>query len=345
MAIRKRNNNYWKKRSIERESETTKNSQKYIRRIKSAYISSAKETVNQVKSMYSAYYKKDSGFDKSALDKIANKGDIKRFLADMKRAGLSTYLPKNYKGRMTRAELLNAQIWGNVKELAQKEKTISTNSYRNTYENNYYKTIYDTSKGVNENIAFSTLDQNTVNKVLNTKFLGENYSQRIWHNTDILANNLQTILTQAIATGQSQDKTVRQILERYGTRGSAKQAYYNAQRLIRTETNYFQNQSELDAYKEMGIEKYKYLATLDLRTSEICREMDGKIFNVKDKKQGLNAPPMHPNCRSTTTPYIGKEYEPKTRIARDPQTGKNMTIRNMNYDDWYKIYVDISTKK
>ena len=51
-------------------------------------------------------------------------------------------------------------------------------------------------------------------------------------------------------------------------------------RLVRTEINYYHNQIDLRAYKDMGIEKYRYLAVLDNRTSDICQELDGQVFEV-----------------------------------------------------------------
>ena len=68
-------------------------------------------------------------------------------------------------------------------------------------------------------------------------------------------------------------------------------------------------------------------------TSEICQEMDGKIFNVKDGIPGDNVPPLHPNCRSTIVPY-SKWYEPETRLYRDPQDGKNKYAYNLSFGDW-----------
>ncbi|WP_316959815.1 minor capsid protein [Staphylococcus sp. IVB6181] len=47
------------------------------------------------------------------------------------------------------------------------------------------------------------------------------------------------------------------------------------------------------------------MAKLDERASKICRQNDDKVFYVKDMVPGVNAPPMHPNCRSTTAPYVG----------------------------------------
>ena len=339
MSIRIRNDNYWKKRSMERLIDAEKNSLPYLRRIKKLYRNSAKDTVETVRDMYRAYYKKN-GFDISALEKIANKGDLKRFQADLKREGLSTYLPEHYRGRMTRAELLNAKIWAETKKIAFQEQAISTESYTKTLKDTYYKSIYDTSKGVNQNIAFAEIPQKTIDNILNTKFYGENYSQRVWHNTGKLANKLQEVIGEAILTGQSLDKTKKQLLQAYGIQGKPKGGYYDAERLVRTETNYFANRARLQSYEEMGIKRFKFLAVLDMRTSEICREHDGKIYNVSQAVQGENTPPLHPNCRSTTVPYIGKEYEPDIRIARDPETGKNYYIANLNYDDWYKMYVE-----
>ena len=47
------------------------------------------------------------------------------------------------------------------------------------------------------------------------------------------------------------------------------------------------------AYDELDIDKYKILATLDKRTSEICQKLDGEVFNVKDAVIGVNMPPFH----------------------------------------------------
>lgn len=76
---------------------------------------------------------------------------------------------------------------------------------------------------------------------------------------------------------------------------------YNAQRLVNTQVSYFMNMAELRAYEELGIEQYKYLATLDERTCESCSPLDNKIFKVSEAVGGVNLPPMHPHCRCTTT--------------------------------------------
>ncbi|MDR2336710.1 MAG: minor capsid protein, partial [Candidatus Nomurabacteria bacterium] len=110
----------------------------------------------------------------------------------------------------------------------------------------------------------------------------------------------------------------------------------DAARLIRTETNYFENQAEIETARELGIEKLQFIATLDSRTSSICRDHDHDIIDTDKAVQGDNAPPLHPYCRSTLSFYIGKEYEPEIRIARDPKTGRNKYVTNMSYNEWAK---------
>lgn len=80
----------------------------------------------------------------------------------------------------------------------------------------------------------------------------------------------------------------------------------------------------------MGIEQYKYLATLDERTCETCSPLDGKIFYIKDAVEGVNYPSMHPHCRCTTT--FPRNYA--ARWARDPHSGKGYKIPDMTYSEW-----------
>lgn len=331
---RKRTNAYWQKRSEQRLTESEQTSESYAKQVRKVYQEAQRQTVLEVRKMYEAYYKKNEGFDMQALRSIAPSGDIKRFQAQMREAGLSTYLPDNYKGRMTRLELLNAQMWGEVKKAATKHDAIETVAHKKVYDDTYHRTAYDVSKGIGGTpSSFSILDTKTVDRVLNAKFQGKNFSERIWGNTDILAKQLKEKLAVAIATGQSLDKTSRDIRERFGV------SKYYADRLIRTESNYFHNVATLDSYKAMGIEKFQFLATLDMRTSEVCQHADGKIFKVKDAIVGVNVPPLHPNCRSTIVPYL-KNYQPNTRIYRDPETGRNKYIYNVSYTDWKNQFKD-----
>ncbi len=112
-------------------------------------------------------------------------------------------------------------------------------------------------------------------------------------------------------------------------------------RLVRTEVNYFSNQGTLEGLKAAGFTKYRFIATLDLRTSEMCRKLDLKVFNIDDAEIGVNLPPLHPFCRSVIVPaYENENRAVRTRWARNPITGKGMKVpADMSYKEWEKKYV------
>ena len=99
--------------------------------------------------------------------------------------------------------------------------------------------------------------------------------------------------------------------------------YYQAARLVRTETNYAMNQAHLNGYKEAGIKQYKFLAFIDHRTSPQCKRLDGQTINADDATVGDNMPPMHPNCRSTIIPIV--ERVNKFTNFKDPAATNTKT--------------------
>jgi len=171
-----------------------------------------------------------------------------------------------------------------------------------------------------------------IDRVINSKWSGANYSTRIWHNTNALAQDLKEELLLSLITGRTDRETADIIANKFATGAS------QARRLVRTESCNLANQMEMASYEECGIEYYRFVATLDLKTSSICRSLDGKRFKVSEQQPGLNCPPMHPWCRSTTICDIGsEELAQMKRRARDPVTGKtNMVPADMTYEQWYK---------
>lgn len=330
--LRKQTHAYWQKRSVERTLAAERQALPYIRKARQVYAKSAREITKQVQDIYAKYYR-DNGFDTQALRELAPQGDVRRLKARMRKLGLETNLPDNYAYRVSRLEMLNMQMRAEAYDAGRQVKTLTGKTLSNTYQTSYYRTIYDTAKGIGHTPAFSQLNSAVVSKVLDSKNYGKNFSERIWGRSQKLSDELQSIIGTAIATGQSPAKTTRLLRERFNVSASS------AERLIRTETSYFENQAELDAYKEMDIEEFEFVATLDNRTSAICQHTDNKVFKVKDAKVGVNVPPLHPYCRSTIAPHLGKEWQPELRIARNPQTGRNEYVTNMSYVGWAGRYV------
>lgn len=321
---------YWDKRALQRLTDAEKSTDAYTKRIKKIYNQAYKNIQKEIELVYKNY-SKDTGIDVQKLKTLLSKKETDKLWKTLKRQGLDKYVKDNYKSRISRLEQIQAQIYGKAKLIYDKEELEQTMAYKGVINDSYYKAIYDTQMGTGYDFSFNRIDKNLVNSLLSERWSGKNYSERIWGNTDILANQIGTIIGGALLSGQSIAKTSKQIRDRFNV------AKYYSDRLVRTETNYFNNQADALAYKEMGVDKYVFVATLDNRTSLICQEMDNKVFKYKDISVGENYPPLHPNCRSKTRGYLGEEVEKNLiRRARNPITGKNEIIGNISYKEWAK---------
>lgn len=324
---------YWDKRAIKRLTDAEKQSEKYRTRIQKMYDRANRNIQRDIENVY-ANYSKATGLDVPTLKQLLTASETDKLWEEMERRGLGGYVKKNYKSRISRLEQLQAQVYAKAKEVYPEEVLHNTMCYEGVIKNSYYKAIYDAQMGTGFDFAFSKIDDNMLTALLNEKWSGANYSQRIWGNTDLLAESLSEIIGGAMMSGQSIQKTSRQIRERFDV------AKYYADRLVRTETNHFNNEADAMAYEEMDVDKYVFLATLDTRTSTICQDLDHEVFELKERQVGVNYPPMHPNCRSKTRAYMGEEIEKNMkRRARNPVTGKTEIVGNMSYKEWYDTKV------
>ncbi len=167
---------------------------------------------------------------------------------------------------------------------------------------------------------------------------GKEFSERIWGRGEKLTTALRDNLIRDIARGNNPKESARNIQRLFDVSKAS------ASRLVFTETAAVNAKATQDSYEKLGVKQYQILATLDLKTSDICRNMDSKIFDYKDYRIGITAPPFHPNCRSDTVPYFGDEFEKEIdqgmgRMARDPKTGVSGKVEDLSYKEWYNIYV------
>jgi len=198
----------------------------------------------------------------------------------------------------------------------------------------YYKSIYEVQKGFGVGTSFAKMDTRAIESIISKPWApdGSNFSDRIWRDRELLMDQLQKELAQSFIRGDAPDTAISNISK---TMDTSKKA---AGRLVMTESAYFANEARARAFKELGVGAYQFLATLDMRTSEICQDMDLKIFRLVDMKIGVNWPPLHPWCRSTVVPHF--EGNIKQRWARDPKTGKGYYVDgDMPYKEWYNRYI------
>ena len=174
-------------------------------------------------------------------------------------------------------------------------------------------------------------------KVLEKSFRGLAPSQ-----ADLFAKTVRN----GLLTGESTDKLARRLKGRlrFGQPGSARQiaqaggqvtsvANHQVMALVRTSVNQVANESSQQVYKANQdiTKRYRYVSTLDSRTSPICRALDGQEFEYGKGPK----PPQHFNCRSTTVPVVDYEslgVPPPPPAKRAAQGG--MVPEDQSYGEW-----------
>ncbi len=107
----------------------------------------------------------------------------------------------------------------------------------------------------------------------------------------------------------------------------------NAETVARTSIQHVASMARQQTWEENSdvVTGYKYVATLDSRTTQQCRSLDGQVFQVGKGP----VPPVHPNCRSTTVaeldPALDFLDEGATRSSEGGYVPANQT-----YYDWLK---------
>ena len=270
---------------------------------------------------------KDLNELRKVLEARPNDPNIQRLLADLDSPA--------YAYRMKRLERLSDDLDRMRESIYRSEKSGSDAFYSDLMKDSYYKATFDLQQQTGLAYSFSSLPETEIKRLRGLKWTGEAYSDRIWSNTGALASSVKDELLVSLMTGRSVRDTSQAIAERFEV-GQNK-----ARRLVRTESAFFHNQMELLSYEDAEITKYKFVAVLDRRTSEICQEHDNKVYDTDKAVPGVNYPPLHPWCRSTTIAHDeDADYSKLERRARNPKTGKVEYVpADMTYDEWYSKYV------
>ena len=211
---------------------------------------------------------------------------------------------------------------------------------RKVYSNSYYHSIFEMQKGFNMGREIATINEKALEKIITKPWAadGKNFSDRIWQSKAQLVNELHNQLTRTVLLGNKPDSAIKAISDKFNVSKS------QAANLVMTEQTYFHSLATYDSFKSMGIKQYEFLATLDKRTTQMCRSMDGKHFPMSEYMPGATAPPLHPRCRSVTVPYFDDEYSDlfnngSMRAARNEDDKTYYVPADMNYREWEKQFV------
>lgn len=282
--------NYFERRSTELMLRLENGTENTIKSLIQAYEQATKNINKEIANIFKNFAK-DTGLDKKTLLQLLNKKESEQYYKNLlevinnitdesiKKKLLAKYNAPAYSYRISRYQALQNNIDVELKKLANIEQDITKIRYIDTIKEGYYHNIYDIQKGTGLGFSFTQIDNRTINLMLNENWTNNaNFSKRIWNNSEKLGNYLRTQLTADTMSGKSIAKISKELSEYMNV------GLYNATTLARTEVNHFANESEMLAYEELDIDKYRFIATLDKVTCKHCAELDNRVFNVKDRK-------------------------------------------------------------
>lgn len=240
-----------------------------------------------------------------------------------------------------RLEALKIQIQDRIENMYTTKDRSMEDYLCRVYKDTYYHTVFEIDKGIGSiQSSFNKLDDRKVLQIIHKPWAtdGKDFSTRIWEDKANLVNTLHTGLTQSLIRGGNLNDVANDISQFVSSK--IKNKKYIASRLVTTESAAYASKAQEQAYKDLSVDKYEILATLDLRTSDICQDLDGKIFDRKDYQVGVTAPPFHPNCRTVTVPWFPDDVDTGERAARGKDGKVGYVPQNMTYKEWYNKYVE-----
>ena len=344
--------NYWERRAVWDLYKNLDDAEATADLIAKVYRSASMNLTYAAKDIFEKYMTKhklseaearrllDTLQDKTSLDELLRTLKNKDYSEKTKQELVQELESPAYRARLERLQDVIQQVDGLMENVYHQERQFDTSFLRDLGERAYYQSIYNVQKRTGLGFSFSHISQKQVDQVLRMNWSGKHYSKRIWKNTENLAQTLKEEMLVSLLTGRTDRETAQIIEYKFGA------GAIQARRLVRTESCFVAGELTARAYEECSVEKYRYLATLDLRTSEICRSLDGKVFLLSERQAGKNYPPMHPWCRSTTISIIDeKTLARMKRSAYNPATGRIEKVpANMTYDQWYEKYVKGNAK-
>ena len=297
------NKSYWLKRSEELDK-VAKMTEKEVMKKLSALYRDAFRSIEKEVNDFMMKYAVDHKLDYATVTQTLTPIDLAEYnqkieeLYAMYRDTGSEYIKIEIDRLNARAKITRLQA---LQDAINVELCKVTHEYQMTLEDTLIGLFSDQYTKACElmGVMAPGIPREAIKKIIEYPYAGKMFSDRIWDNKDALVKHIKQNLTAGIIRGDSIQKMSRQLKKDLNV------LYYQAERLVRTETNYAMNQGHLKGYADSGVvEKYEFLAAIDSRTSKLCKNQNGKVYKLSDATVGVNFPPLHPHCRSTVIPVL-----------------------------------------
>ncbi|MDQ7223239.1 minor capsid protein [Staphylococcus haemolyticus] len=231
-------------------------------------------------------------FSQKAKEYVENKDFSEKANQELK-----AYNTKMY---VSREKLLQAQL-GLIVTYAYAQIEQSMYNYM---ESAYYRALKQQAGILGETLQVSI---NDVKTIIFTPFENHKWSTRLWSDMETVRRHVQKTTRHVLLRGRHPYEFIKDMRKDTGA------TTYNMKRLLLTETARVQTEaSKRHMLEEHGPEsEYQFVAKMDSKTTKTCRSLNDKTFKVKDMVPGVNAPPMHPFCRSAVVPHIDENWRDK----------------------------------
>ncbi|WP_305150953.1 minor capsid protein [uncultured Dubosiella sp.] len=299
MAARKSKNSadYWREREEEQRKRNIQDEKAYSKEIERIYRQMMDEIEVQINDFYTRYAIEE-GITYAEAKKRVSRLEIERYaelakmyvaekkFSDQANEEMRLY---NLTMKVNRLELLKANIGmhlvGGFDELQQ------------FFEEKLTERTIDTFKRQAGILGYTVNDNaKAAHAIVNASFHNATWSDRIWKHQDTLKNELGSLLSTGLIQGRNPRELARTL------RKKVKSSEYDANRLMITEMARVQTEAQRQSFEKNGFDQYTFQS---LGTAcPHCLAINGKHFDVKDMQPGVNAAPMHPNCRCSTSAYM-----------------------------------------
>lgn len=345
----------WQKRFSALENSQNQYGQNTFHQIEPAFDKAERQIQAQIEAWY-ARYASNNGITLAEARKQLSAAELKELQWDVQE--YIKYGQENAMNQQWMKELENASARFHISRLeALKLRTQQSlevafgneldsldGMVKRLYQSGYYHTCFEVQKGFNIGWEIGQIDERKLQKVISKPWAadGKTFSDRVWQSKTTMVNELHQQMTRTIIQGKAPDEAIKSMTKYL--QNKTKNAKYNAGRLVMTEQAFISSAAQKDAFNDLDVEEFEIVATLDSHTSDICREMDGKHFPMKDFQPGVTAPPFHVWCRSTTVPYFDDEWGRSGERAARGEDGKTYYVpADMTYPEWEKAMVDGQT--
>lgn len=311
---------YWRKREQDNIKRLLKNDINYQKEIERIYAENLRNVESRIDSLYRRYSDKNGEISLADVKAIADKTDVASLAETARKMSqdkdFSQYandlLAKyNLKMEVSRLELLKDEI-----NLELIKNGVNVDKYVADKLTDETKAELKRQAGILGN-SLDVTDTKLIKGIVNGSFGSSTFSERLWGNTQYLANSLDTLLTQSIINGRHPNDVARELRRQFDI--SQKQA----ERLMRTESARVHAECAVKSMEKNGVTQYEWVS--EPSACKICGPLDGKIFEVKGAEFGnVKHPmfPLHPNCRCAVIAVVDKTADEKSDKTDDNSLDK-----------------------